>query len=145
MYRSQYLVSLSSNCNRQRLFHIVRFASGSLKPKSKPKHDHLLTSSTNSTFDDLITFNTTYGPTSMTTPIDEATAPKGKKKACRRCRHRKQRCDFKQPCHNCQAAAVGKSLRDPNLMELTDLLPGKNVCLLFKIRSKTILLAMFPL
>ncbi|KUJ16886.1 uncharacterized protein LY89DRAFT_718614 [Mollisia scopiformis] len=32
--------------------------------------------------------------------------PRRKKKACRRCRHRKQRCDFQQPCHNCEAAGV---------------------------------------
>ena len=46
------------------------------------------------------------GVESMPSPPDATTASRKKKKACRRCRHRKQRCDFEQPCHNCLAAGV---------------------------------------
>ncbi|PVH82740.1 hypothetical protein DL98DRAFT_570350 [Cadophora sp. DSE1049] len=44
----------------------------------------------------------------MPSPTDTGpgAASRRKKKACRRCRHRKQRCDFEQPCHNCEAAGV---------------------------------------
>ncbi|KAH8597259.1 hypothetical protein B0O99DRAFT_89227 [Bisporella sp. PMI_857] len=42
----------------------------------------------------------------MPSPIDSTQVQQKRKKACQRCRHRKQRCDFQQPCHNCQAAGV---------------------------------------
>jgi hypothetical protein len=38
----------------------------------------------------------------MPNPGDNA-APQKKKKACRTCLHRIQRCDFEEPCHNCEA------------------------------------------
>ena len=58
-------------------------------------------------------------PRSMPSPVDDNAGPRRKKKACRRCRHRKQRCDFEQPCHNCQAAGVGTaSLRIINCVWL---------------------------
>lgn len=52
-------------------------------------------------------------------PSPEATTsvnnrPK-KKKACRRCRHRKQRCDFEQPCQNCTAAGQGMRAQHSNI------------------------------
>lgn len=40
----------------------------------------------------------------MPSPVDAT--PQKRKKACQRCRHRKQKCDFEQPCHNCEAAGV---------------------------------------
>ncbi|KAL2069445.1 hypothetical protein VTL71DRAFT_14124 [Oculimacula yallundae] len=40
---------------------------------------------------------------SATVPVNVNGRPR-KKKACQRCRHRKQRCDFEQPCQNCLAA-----------------------------------------
>lgn len=46
----------------------------------------------------------------MPSPVDTGSIQK-RKKACRRCRHRKQRCDFEQPCHNCEAAGVGMSFQ----------------------------------
>lgn len=45
-------------------------------------------------------------PEATTGANTNSTRPK-KKKACRRCRHRKQRCDFEQPCQNCLAAGQG--------------------------------------
>ncbi|KAH7313010.1 hypothetical protein BKA65DRAFT_484202 [Rhexocercosporidium sp. MPI-PUGE-AT-0058] len=41
----------------------------------------------------------------MPSPTDTISGiSRRKKKACRGCRHRKQRCNFEQPCHNCEAA-----------------------------------------
>ncbi|EPE34298.1 Zn2/Cys6 DNA-binding protein [Glarea lozoyensis ATCC 20868] len=42
----------------------------------------------------------------MSSPSTETTITKKKKKACRRCRHRKQKCDFEQPCHNCRTSGA---------------------------------------
>jgi len=46
----------------------------------------------------------------MPSPVDSTQTPQKRKKACQRCRHRKQRCDFQQPCDNCEAAGVGMNI-----------------------------------
>ncbi|KAG9245762.1 hypothetical protein BJ878DRAFT_500122 [Calycina marina] len=42
----------------------------------------------------------------MPSPVDSTQPVQRRKRACQRCRHRKQRCNFETPCHNCSSAGL---------------------------------------
>ena len=44
----------------------------------------------------------------VTSAVPVAVSGRKRKRACQRCRQRKQKCDLAEPCHNCVVAGVGE-------------------------------------